>query len=145
MLAVIIIFIFIASFLIKPYRLKISHFHYVLTFIIIFRFLFFIFYIFNSNKSKVTIQQQKESNNINVSLMQLWRCLQGIKKKSAESSIPYRESKLTHLLMPALILTGLGCVAMVACVSPHVDDYDETLSILGRNKSIFSLFLLTEG
>jgi uncharacterized protein YdcH (DUF465 family) len=51
--------------------------------------------------------------------------------------IPFRESKLTHLLMPILSRAGLGGVAMIACVNPQIDDYDETLSILG-NASIAS-------
>lgn len=85
----------------------------------------------NSNRAK-TIVQQKEANNINVSLMQLWRCLQGIKKKNSELSIPFRDSKLTHLLMPELCRSGLLGVAMIACINPLADDYDDTLSILGE-------------
>jgi hypothetical protein len=46
--------------------------------------------------------------------------------------VPFRESKLTHLLMPLLGRSGLNGVAMVACVNPQSDDYDETLSILGK-------------
>jgi hypothetical protein len=33
------------------------------------------------SRTKATAAQQKEANNINMSLMQLWRCLQGMKKK----------------------------------------------------------------
>jgi hypothetical protein len=33
--------------------------------------------------------------------------------------------------MPSLALVGLAGVAMITCVNPHVDDYDETLSVLG--------------
>ena len=53
--------------------------------------------------------------------------------QSAEGSdiIPFRESKLTHLLMPLLSRAGLNGVAMITCVNPQPDDYDETLSILG--------------
>lgn len=57
-----------------------------------------------------------------------------MKKKNTEGSIPFRESKLTHLLMPQLCRAGLTGVAMIACVNPQVDDYDETLSILGMIK-----------
>ena len=109
-----------------------------------------------SNRTKASVQQQKEANNINVSLMQLWRCLQGMKRKGIEQGssssssssnagvagasnatasndiIPFRESKLTHLLMPLLTRCGLNGVAMIACVNPQIDDYDETLSILGN-------------
>lgn len=46
--------------------------------------------------------------------------------------IPFRESKLTHLLMPILCRAGLSGVALIACINPQVDDYDETISILGN-------------
>jgi hypothetical protein len=46
--------------------------------------------------------------------------------------IPFRESKLTHLLMPLLGRVGLAGMAMLTCVNPQVDDYDETLSILSN-------------
>jgi hypothetical protein len=93
-----------------------------------------------SNRTKANFLQLKEANNINVSLMQLWRCLHGMKKKaSADGStsanndpIPYRESKLTHLLMPELGRAGTAGVAMVTCVNPQCDDYDETISILSN-------------
>ena len=106
-----------------------------------------------SNRTKASIAQQKEANNINVSLMQLWRCLQGMRRNKSssaaadgsgvsstttaaasvsESIIPFRDSKLTHLLMPILSSAGSGGVSMIACVNPHIDDYDETLSILGN-------------
>jgi hypothetical protein len=52
--------------------------------------------------------------------------------------IPFRESKLTHLLMPILCRAGMLGVGMVACVNPQVDDYDETLSIM--SKCILLLF-----
>lgn len=56
---------------------------------------------------------------------------------SSQEIIPFRESKLTHLLMPILNRAGMAGTAMVACVNPQSDDYDETLSILG-NASIAS-------
>lgn len=85
-----------------------------------------------SNRTKGTAAQQKEANNINMSLMQLWRCLQGMKKTKSDVSIPFRESKLTHLLMPSLSRTGLQGVSMIACVNPRENDYDETLSVLSN-------------
>lgn len=33
------------------------------------------------NRTKASSAQQKEANNINTSLMQLWRCLQGMRRK----------------------------------------------------------------
>ena len=86
----------------------------------------------SASRAKATLSQQKESNNINVSLMQLWRCLQAIRKNSPDSTLIYRDSKLTHLLMPSLCRTGLSHVAMIACVNPHANDYDETLTVLGK-------------
>lgn len=69
--------------------------------------------------------------------MQLWKCLQGVKKKHSEISIPFRESKLTHLLLPGLFRNGLSGVAMIACVNPHADDYDENISILGTSLRLY--------
>lgn len=91
------------------------------------------------NRTKATGYQMKEANNINMSLMQLWRCLNAMKKKSAESVdiIPFRESKLTHLLMPLLSRASVGGVTMIACVNPQPDDYDETISVLS-NASVAS-------
>ena len=37
--------------------------------------------VFYRNRTKANVSQQKEANNINMSLMQLWRCLQGMKRK----------------------------------------------------------------
>jgi hypothetical protein len=83
-----------------------------------------------------TMAQQREANNINMSLMQLWRCLQAMQMahKNGKSTdvIPFRESKLTHLLMPLLSRVGLKGIAMITCVNPQINDYDETLSILGN-------------
>ncbi|KAJ1431853.1 kinesin motor domain-containing protein, partial [Ochromonadaceae sp. CCMP2298] len=83
------------------------------------------------NRTKATGAQQKEANNINMSLMQLWRCLQGMKKR-VRPIIPFRESKLTHMLMPILNRAGMSGTAMIACVNPQSDDYDETLTILSN-------------
>jgi hypothetical protein len=51
---------------------------------------------------------------------------------SSQEIIPFRESKLTHLLMPILNRAGLSGTAMIACVNPQIDDYDETISILSN-------------
>lgn len=57
-----------------------------------------------------------------------------LQSSNSESSdvIPFRESKLTHLLMPILCRAGLSGVGLIACINPQVDDYDETISILGN-------------
>ena len=87
-----------------------------------------------NSRTRATSAQQKEANNINTSLMQLWRCLSGMKKRSNDNSdiIPFRESKLTHILMPLLGRAGLAGVSMLACVNPQSSDYDETLSVLSN-------------
>jgi len=118
------------------------------------------------NRTKGNASQQKEANNINCSLMQLWRCLNGIRKINKASaashangegtrdsgssdqllpgrrtsnnsgvnisSLPFRESKLTHLLMPQLCTSGLAGIAIITCINPQSVDYDETISILNN-------------
>ena len=88
-----------------------------------------------------TMTQQREANNINMSLMQLWRCLQAMQVarkdgKNGKEQIPFRESKLTHLLMPLLARVGLKGIAMLTCVNPQIDDYDETISIPAMLRSV---------
>lgn len=51
--------------------------------------------------------------------------------------VPFRESKLTHLLMPVLMKTGISGTSMITCINPKAEDYDETLSILGKNIFLF--------
>merc|ERR1711871_1435845 len=81
-------------------------------------------------RTDASAAQQKEANSINTSLMQLWRCLQAMKQKKAD--IPFRESKLTHLLMPYFAKAGLQGITMMACVNPQAQDYDETISVLSN-------------
>jgi hypothetical protein len=76
--------------------------------------------------------QQREANNINQSLTTMWRCLNSMKTKDNTGIIPFRDSKLTHLLMPQLCRAGASCVSMIACINPQVDDYDETISVLSN-------------
>lgn len=49
-------------------------------------------------------------------------------RKSKNPYIPYRDSKLTMLLMDSL--GGTSKALMIACVSPSVTYFDETLSTL---------------
>lgn len=86
------------------------------------------------SRTKSNIPQQREANMINTSLMQLWRCLNAMKRRTADATtnIPFREAKITHLLMPHLARAGLAGVAMLTCVNPQIDDYDETISVLGN-------------
>ena len=85
------------------------------------------------NRTKCNFAQQREANNINTSLMQLWRCINAMKRRPVDASVvPFRDNKLTHILMPHLGKVGLAGTAMLTCVNPHVDDYDETISVLGN-------------
>uniref|UniRef100_A0A8D3D4I8 plus-end-directed kinesin ATPase n=1 Tax=Scophthalmus maximus TaxID=52904 RepID=A0A8D3D4I8_SCOMX len=73
----------------------------------------------------------KEGANINKSLTTLGKVISGLaelKKKKAESFIPYRDSVLTWLLRENL--GGNSRTAMVAALSPADINYDETLSTL---------------
>ena len=54
--------------------------------------------------------------------------------------VPFRESKLTHLLMPVLMKTGISGTSMITCINPKAEDYDETLSILGNDDTNFFFF-----
>lgn len=42
--------------------------------------------------------------------------------------VPYRDTKLTHLFKN--YFDGEGKVRMVVCVSPHEEDYDETIHVM---------------
>ena len=85
------------------------------------------------SRTRCNLAQQREANNINTSLMQLWRCLNAMKRRPADASVvPFRDNKLTHILMPHLGRVGLAGTAMLTCVNPHPDDYDETISVLGN-------------
>jgi kinesin family protein 12 len=72
----------------------------------------------------------KETGNINKSLFNLGKVISalGDKKKQGRSHIPYRDSKLTMLLMDSL--GGTAKAIMVACVTPAATYCEETLSTL---------------
>jgi hypothetical protein len=104
-----------------------------------------------SNRTKSNFIQQKEANNINTSLMKLWRCLQGMQKRKVvgDSSsgleiIPYRESKITHLLMPDVAKSGLPGVAMITCINPQIEDYDETITVLSNASLAYKIREISE-
>jgi hypothetical protein len=91
--------------------------------------------LFRSNRTGTSGAQLKEAAEINKSLSLLWRCLNGVKRKGNASNdpVPFRESKLTHLLMPVLMRTGTSGTSMITCINPKAEDYDETLSILANS------------
>jgi len=80
--------------------------------------------------------RQKETVLINSSLMKLMRCLQALrnnqsaKPSSISTIVPFRESKLTHLLMDHLNGPAASRTSMVVNINPSASDFDETQHIL---------------
>jgi hypothetical protein len=71
----------------------------------------------------------KETGNINKSLFVLGKVISTLTdKKNPNQHIPYRDSKLTMLLMDSL--GGTSKTLMIACVSPSTAYADETMSTL---------------
>ena len=71
----------------------------------------------------------KETGNINKSLFTLGKVISSLtEKKSKEKHIPYRDSKLTMLLMDSL--GGKSKALMIACISPSNVYLEETVSTL---------------
>ncbi len=68
----------------------------------------------------------REATNINKSLSTLGKCIMALAEK--EGHVPYRDSKLTHLLMSSL--GGNSATLMIACVSPADTNFDESLQTL---------------
>ena len=90
----------------------------------------------------------KETGSINKSLFTLGKVismLSGDKSKLIGKHIPYRDSKLTMLLMDSL--GGTSKALMIACVSPSSVYSEETLSTLNyacramniKNKPVIQL------
>ena len=71
----------------------------------------------------------KETGNINKSLFVLGKVISSLTdKKSNNQHIPYRDSKLTMLLMDSV--GEWAKTLMIACVSPSATYSDETMSTL---------------
>ena len=71
----------------------------------------------------------KETGNINKSLFVLGKVISALTdKKNNNQHIPYRDSKLTMLLMDSI--GGASKTLMIACVSPSATYSDETMSTL---------------
>ena len=93
-------------------------------------------------KSGAQGQQRKEAAGINQSLTTLKKVIDAlvnnsVEKKSKHILVPYRESALTQLLSHSL--GGNSKTTMIACVSPHHDNQEETLLTLryaNRTKGI---------
>ncbi|OWZ24788.1 Kinesin [Phytophthora megakarya] len=75
------------------------------------------------SRSKATGDRLKEAQAINKSLSSLADVFQALAKKSAH--VPYRNSKLTYALQPAL--SGEGKTLMMANLSPTYASMDESL------------------
>ena len=74
-------------------------------------------------------KRREEGANINKSLFTLGNCLNILSEKSNLGKfVPYRDSKLTRLLKDSL--GGNILTVMLACISPWLSAYDETLSTL---------------
>lgn len=70
----------------------------------------------------------EETSNINKSLLTLGKVISALASKANANFIPYRDSKLTKLLMDSL--GGNSLTLMVACVSPSSVALEDTLSTL---------------
>lgn len=80
-------------------------------------------------ESKSQGEMIKETGNINKSLFTLGKVISSLTdKKTNKQHIPYRDSKLTMLLMDSI--GGASKTLMIACVSPSSSYGDETLSTL---------------
>lgn len=74
------------------------------------------------SESAKSSQRMDETKNINRSLSELTNVMLALVKKS--NHVPYRNSKLTHLLMPSL--GGNSKTLMVVNVNPLDDHFSET-------------------
>ena len=85
-----------------------------------------------NKKSKAAGERLVEATNINLSLTTLKRVIDALVHNSHNRAnpkqVPYRDSVLTMLLSHSL--GGNSKTTMVACVSPHYDNSEETLNTL---------------
>ena len=87
-----------------------------------------------NKKSGAQGQQLKEAAGINQSLSTLKKVIDTLVQNCTEKNpkkhviVPYRESALTMLLSHSL--GGNSKTTMIACVSPHYDNQEETLNTL---------------
>ncbi|KAH9586257.1 Kinesin motor domain [Trypanosoma melophagium] len=86
-------------------------------------------------RSTEIASRMREGININSGLLALGNVIVALCER--KSHVPYRTSKLTRLLQP--MLSGNSKTTMIACVSPCVSSFEETLNTLkyaDRAKSI---------
>ncbi|XP_044136259.1 kinesin-like protein klp-3 [Bufo gargarizans] len=89
------------------------------------------------SKTEATGQRLVEAAAINKSLTALGQVFTALKTNSLH--VPYRNSKLTHLLQPSL--TGQAKACVFVNISPDVKDLAETLSSLQFGSSIQQIAL----
>ena len=88
------------------------------------------------SKTGATGERLKEATKINLSLSTLCHVISSLTDPKC-TYIPYRDSKLTRLLMDSL--GGDGRTLMLACCSPsshHLDETLNTLTFASRTKNI---------
>jgi len=98
-----------------------------------------------SKKTGATGAQLKESNAINKSLLTLGTVINRLSDGAKGQHVPYRDSKLTHLLSASL--GGNASTAMLACISPTDFNREETNSTLryaSRAKKIVNIAEVNE-
>ena len=85
-----------------------------------------------SKRTGATGSQLREANSINKSLLTLGTVINRLAEENSANNdsghIPYRDSKLTHLL--ATSLGGNASTAMLACISAADHNREETQSTL---------------
>lgn len=82
-------------------------------------------------------KKQREAARINQSLTTLMRCITQLAgnqrndgTKTRDNVVPFRDSKLTHLLMSHLSGSDAGRTVMIVNVNPSPTDFDETQHVL---------------
>lgn len=77
--------------------------------------------------------KMKELSSINQSLSTLGQCISALGDPQRRH-IPFRNCKLTKILRDSLLQSSEGpqatLVALIVCISPSVDSYQETQSTL---------------
>lgn len=80
------------------------------------------------SRSKSTSKRLDEAKSINKSISALGNCISALINGKQSQHIPYRDSKLTRILTNSL--GGNAKSTLVACVSPSLIQFDETLATL---------------
>ncbi|XP_037127972.1 kinesin-like protein KIF20B isoform X3 [Syngnathus acus] len=92
-------------------------------------------------------ERLKEAGNINASLLILGKCVSALRHNGRarlqQQHVPFRESKLTHLLQA--FFCGRGKVCMMVNVNRCASAYDETLRVLEFSALAQKVVLLPSG